>query len=938
MATAPVLAIVLLASLALAPAAWAHPFIDATDPASLSSAPVGTESVTVWYSEGVELDFSSLEVLDSAGERVDNGDTAYHEGDSSLRVTTPPLEEGVYTVSSKVLSRVDGHLVGSAFIFAVGDATIDAAAAESVAPAAQVFLAEAIARLPGMAGQVVVLGAAAGLLLVWGTRREMGIAEGAAGILHRSRFMVLVGAGSIAVLASNIFILAAHASSLNASILDAAGTAFGGTIMIRMAITAALIVAWFAAERRRALSPGWAAAFAAFGLGLAATTTMIGHGAATELPAAAALDYAHNIVAGVWIGGVAYLLVALLPAVQLAGKKADDIVRALVPTFSAVFVACVALAAITGPLLLWLLEDELALIAGSTYGAVLAAKIGIAISMVLLGAYNWRSASRAPGGRPLASRLRASLRIEACLGLALLAAVALLTNTTLPGGEALAEAPPGARAGLDAKLFSSGAAFEVSVWPLAAGPNDVRVSVSGPDGEPLADLEEVRVKAASPQRGIPPIGAAIGPEGGAYSGELTLGFWGPWEIEVEAVRSESANESVTAGVLLKPDLSDLEFEITEYDLPEGASPLHIVHDGDSTVWLSDPASPRVWSFDVRAGEFAEHALGGSGSVVLSLDQEGRVWFTDIGSSSIGFLDPAAGTSESYRLPPSLWGTGGDPIPVWIEAARSGDVWVSVPNKDSVVRYDPGVVILEGGAYVYADGGDPVRGYDPGRGRFEAHAAPAPGTAPFAVAEDAYGTIWFTGQAGSLARLDPATGDISEIPADPPLDIPETITFGPEGGLWISEHAEGGGIARLDPASGEFERIASPLAGALANSVSFDAHQNAWFALHTVDALAVYNPASGRTQTVGIPTEGSWVQFTAADDNGDIWFAEQRPAKLGVVRISEPALVPYERPGGGPEAGYGAIAAPLMAGVLVGAGLLFAGAMGRRREALAGLAR
>ena len=43
----------------------------------------------------------------------------------SLIVTTPPLEDGVYTVSTKVLSKVDGHLVPGAFLFAVGDVVID---------------------------------------------------------------------------------------------------------------------------------------------------------------------------------------------------------------------------------------------------------------------------------------------------------------------------------------------------------------------------------------------------------------------------------------------------------------------------------------------------------------------------------------------------------------------------------------------------------------------------------------------------------------------------------------------------------------------------------------------------------------------------------------------------------------------------------------------
>ena len=48
----------------------------------------------------------------------------YYEGELSLIVTTSPLEDGVYTSSVKVLSKVDGHLVPSAFLFGVGDVII----------------------------------------------------------------------------------------------------------------------------------------------------------------------------------------------------------------------------------------------------------------------------------------------------------------------------------------------------------------------------------------------------------------------------------------------------------------------------------------------------------------------------------------------------------------------------------------------------------------------------------------------------------------------------------------------------------------------------------------------------------------------------------------------------------------------------------------------
>jgi len=907
------LAAAAIAALALTAApAWAHPFIDATAPARLSSAPVGTASVTVWYSEGVELAFSSLKVYDSGGDQVDNGDTAYHEGDTSLRVTVPPLGDGVYTVASSVLSRVDGHLVGGAFIFAVGSATIDAAAAESVAPTAQVFLPEAAARLPGLLGQSLVIGAAAAFLLAAPTWRPLGLLQ-AAGDLHRSRFMALVGAGAVMVLASNVLMLAAQSWRLEASVLDALGTTFGGTVALRMAITVALLAAWFAAERSGRLTARWAAAFAALGLALAATMTMVGHGAASGVDGAAILDYAHNVIAGIWIGGVVYLLIAALPSIlRLGDARSGAAILAAIPTFSAAFVLCVGVAAITGPLLMWVLEDSTASIAGSTYGAILAAKVAIGSAMVALAA--WRrypyGLHAAPGAKRAIARLKRSLRAEAILGVALLAAVALLTNTTLPGGEAGGEASAPALTGLRATEFSAGAAFDVTVWPLAAGANEIAVSVTAPDGTPLDDLEGVRVKVSSPQRAISPIEVDVRGEGATRSGELTLGFWGPWRLDVEALRSGAANESVALEAFAKPLPSELSVEITEHEMPDGAVPLHMAHHG-GTAWISDPSAPRVWSLDAQTGEVAEHAFEGVGSLTVSVARDGTVWFADSQSAQIGSLDAQSREASMTAIPASLGPRGLAAMPAWIHAASDGDVWVSVPNWNMVLEHDPR------------------------EGSFVPHVSPTPQSRPFGLAEGPDGAIWFaqlTG--GKVGRIDALTGGISEFAPDPPLRTAETLAFGPLGGLWVSEHAEAGGVARLETALGTFSRASAPDAAALPNSVSFDRHRNAWFAQHTVDALAVLDPASGELVEVPLPTARSQAQFTAADGEGRIWYAAPGAARVGHASISAPAsAAAREAPTAGADVPYSLLAAPVFVAAAVGAPLLAARALSLRRRAL-----
>ena len=104
------------------PSAYAHPFLLDSEPSQTANAPIGITQIITKYSEAVEIDFSELKVFDSDGNQIDNGNTAYYEGESSLVITTPPLEDGVYTVTSKVLSKVDGHLVRAAIMIGVGEA------------------------------------------------------------------------------------------------------------------------------------------------------------------------------------------------------------------------------------------------------------------------------------------------------------------------------------------------------------------------------------------------------------------------------------------------------------------------------------------------------------------------------------------------------------------------------------------------------------------------------------------------------------------------------------------------------------------------------------------------------------------------------------------------------------------------------------------------
>ena len=161
------------------PLAYAHPLIIDSNPKASTNVGAGITQITIHYSEPVDLRFSDIKVIDSSGKQIDNKDTNYLQGDEkALVVTTAPLQNGIYTVTTKVLSKIDGHLPEYAFVFGVGNVELPAQPKQTLQQ--EIYFPEAAARFPGLVGQVIVLGAAVAILLVWrGARNRKWFKENA---------------------------------------------------------------------------------------------------------------------------------------------------------------------------------------------------------------------------------------------------------------------------------------------------------------------------------------------------------------------------------------------------------------------------------------------------------------------------------------------------------------------------------------------------------------------------------------------------------------------------------------------------------------------------------------------------------------------------------------------------------------------------------------
>ena len=112
--------IALLASaFACVPAAHAHAFLDHAVPAVGSTVHGSPAEVRLWFTQELEPAFSTVSVVDQAGNRVDQRDKVVDRADRTLlRVSVRQLAPGTYRVLWRVLS-VDSHVTEGDFGFEV---------------------------------------------------------------------------------------------------------------------------------------------------------------------------------------------------------------------------------------------------------------------------------------------------------------------------------------------------------------------------------------------------------------------------------------------------------------------------------------------------------------------------------------------------------------------------------------------------------------------------------------------------------------------------------------------------------------------------------------------------------------------------------------------------------------------------------------------------
>ena len=193
------------------------------------------------------------------------------------------------------------------------------------------------------------------------------------------------------------------------------------------------------------------------------------------------------------------------------------------------------------------------------------------------------------------SRFNRSIKIEAILGILLLGAVAVLTNTGLPESEfqgqiqqnvaansqqtdiqnllittsgpnnGVGDQGPAGGYSDTQYLENTTARIKLTIDPYAVGKNNFEIEFLNSSGSPV-DMRAVDIKLTQTEENIGPIEIQTNKVSeGLFTANASFGLAGPWDLIVEGVRNEAneLNLVATFNLFVKHNLDQIDYGVTQ---------------------------------------------------------------------------------------------------------------------------------------------------------------------------------------------------------------------------------------------------------------------------------------------------------------------------------------------------------------------------------------
>ncbi len=530
---------------AIVPGAAGHALLQSSDPAAGASLSAAPDSVTITFTETPDPKLSTVRVLDSTGAVVAAGPTQVVPGaPTELTVTLPALQPGVYTVSWRTLSTVDGHLATGSYAFGIGVAPppTSGSSAGSVAGSSQLTALGIGGRWLLYAGLMVLLG------LCWMLLRGAPGPVRWPSLPDTRPIGPWVGIAALAAALGTVLVLADQMLNAGVSMGDLLGTSLGTAATLRFAPLLPGVVA-FGLIRRNHTSRAAIILLGLAALGAMLADVALSHAAAGAQPLFDGIvQWLHIVAAGAWLGGLSCLMI------WLRRRAPDESAVSVVRRFSRVATVGLVLVAVTGVLRAISEVGTIDNLVGTDFGLVVIAKSALLAVLAGLGALNhFVNVPRGISGLPWLKRVGPTE-----LGIAALVVLlsASLVNLAPPTEGAAAAAPQNLVA--TAADFGTTVRAQLTVAPGTAGFDSFSLLTRDFDSGAVVVPDSVALRFTLPSR--PDIGGSRldlqQQADGSYSASGTnLSIDGAWNVTAVISRGSSAVEvpfKITTRIVRQP--------------------------------------------------------------------------------------------------------------------------------------------------------------------------------------------------------------------------------------------------------------------------------------------------------------------------------------------------------------------------------------------------
>jgi copper transport protein len=530
--------------------AFAHALLVRSNPAAnvvLAQPPVQVE---LFFSESVDGTLSNIKVYNTSGGEVDVGDVRVDTSDPTrMTVSLHTIGDGVYTVTWKAVSAIDGHQTTGTFPFAVGNTNPSLLPASQQTSSSSLPISALIAKWLLLASLALLTGQFAFIIFVWHPALKLNDGEIPASLVFPKSWTKLYWIGLAGTVLAFLLGVLAQAGQVNGNELALPWATETGKVLVdtRLGVlwltrfSLALISIWlvqspFASWKRLA---GFV-----MGLALLFTVSLTSHAATEQHPVLPVLDdWIHLIGMTFWFGGLIYLLSGLraLSAVkQLEDKTRTRLTSILADRFSNMALISVLLIGVTGLYSAWLRVGSLSALLSSIYGhALLLKQVFVAVLLCIAGINLLfftpllkRSRLSGAGNSTLVTRFGKMVMVEIMVAGLLLASVSLLTY--LPPAKITPRTLEltGTQNVDDLKM-------EISIAPGLVGQNTFTLKLAS-NGEPVQSVKNALLRFTPLQGNIPPSEIQlIGQGNGIFSAKGTyLSLPDRWQVQA-VVRREN---------------------------------------------------------------------------------------------------------------------------------------------------------------------------------------------------------------------------------------------------------------------------------------------------------------------------------------------------------------------------------------------------------------